>query len=86
MTEKAGNLLQEIARSKRYPVVRFELKSTKDRSLRSTALNHVRIQKADEGIEEIKERGAALQRVGGGGNGGYRLCLACDALCRLCRL
>ena len=63
MTENAANLLREIARSKRYPVVRFELKSTKDRSLRSTALNHVRIQKADEGIEEIKERGTALKEL-----------------------
>ena len=63
MTDYAIHLLQEIAQSRRYPVVRFELRSSKDRSLRSTALSHVRLQTPDEGLEEIKVRGAALQEL-----------------------
>lgn len=56
-------LLESIAAAKRYPVVRFELWSSRDRELRSTALNNVRLEAADEPMETVKARGDKLARL-----------------------
>ena len=56
-------LLESVAASKRYPVVRFELWSSRDRELRSTALNNVRLEAADEPMETVKARGDKLARL-----------------------
>ena len=56
-------LLESVAAAKRYPVVRFELWSSRDRELRSTALNNVRLEAADEPMETVKARGDKLIRL-----------------------
>ena len=53
-------LLREIADTKRYTVVRLELRSTKEDSLRSTALAHVHMQHPEESMEEVKATGALI--------------------------
>jgi len=63
MTEKAALLLQEIQKSNRYPVVRFELRSKKDRALRATALNHVHLVDKEETLEMLRERGNLLREL-----------------------
>ncbi|HJD23169.1 MAG TPA: hypothetical protein H9694_03375 [Firmicutes bacterium] len=56
-------LLATIAGVKRYPLVRLELRSSRERELRSTALNHVRLENPDEPMAAIKARGQALARL-----------------------
>lgn len=63
LTEEDSQMLKEIAEVKRFPIVRFELRSSKDESLRSIALPNVRITKPDDTMELVRERGDALQRL-----------------------
>ena len=56
-------LLEEIAGAKRYPIVRLKLWSSRERELRSTALNHMRLERADEPMAAVKARGEALARL-----------------------
>lgn len=63
LTFEDTELLKEIAKEKRYSIVRFEVSSSKDESLRMTALPNVHLKYEDESIEVVKARGAALQRL-----------------------
>lgn len=56
-------LLTTIAGVKRYPLVRLELWSSRERELRSTALNHVRLEHAEEPMAIVKRRGETLARL-----------------------
>ncbi|HIW73382.1 MAG TPA: hypothetical protein H9684_03590 [Firmicutes bacterium] len=56
-------LLGSVAGARRYPLVRLELRSSRERELRSTALNHVRLERPDEGMEALRARGEALARL-----------------------
>lgn len=61
MAEK--EMLLKIKNSKRFPVVRFELRSTKDRSLLSIALNHVWLTDINDSMETVKANAAVLQKL-----------------------
>lgn len=56
-------LLQDIASVKHYSLVRFELRSSRESSLRSVALPDVHLLSAEDTMDEVKERGAALRRL-----------------------
>lgn len=60
LTSKEVKLLREIEDSRRFPIVRFELKSSKEDDLISTALNHVRITDAEDSMEKVKALSAIL--------------------------
>ena len=53
------NFIFQIANSIRYPIVRLELRSSKERSLISTALNHVHL----DSMEVVKQRASILQSL-----------------------
>ena len=57
------SLLKEIGEAKRYPLTRFELRSSKDGELRSTALSNVHLESVNDTMEAVKARGALLQRL-----------------------
>ncbi len=67
LSPKERTLLESIAAAKRYPVVRFELRSSRERELCSTALNNVRLEAADEPMETVKTRGETLARLADAG-------------------
>ena len=54
LTKEKAQLLRSIADTKRYTVVRLELRSKKEDSLRSTALNHVHLDEPETSMEEVK--------------------------------
>lgn len=56
--EKA--LLQQIKESLRYPISRFELRSTNDSALISTALNYVSFKDKHATMDEVKARANLL--------------------------
>lgn len=56
-------LLKEIAKEKRYSIVRFELRSSKEETLQSVALPNVHLKAENESMEVVKARGAALQQL-----------------------
>lgn len=56
-------LLLEIAVAKRYPVVNFEMHSSKEFSLRTTVLPDVHLKAAGESMEVIKARGVQLKNL-----------------------
>ncbi len=53
-------LLLAVRDCNRFPIGRFELHSTKEDSLVSTALNHVVIESPDDSMEQVKAIGSAL--------------------------
>ena len=55
MTEQEQKLLRSIGAVRRYPVCRFELRSSKDRELCSVALDAVHLQDASEQIEPVSQ-------------------------------
>ncbi|MBS5343666.1 MAG: hypothetical protein KHX91_03775 [Clostridium sp.] len=57
------NFIFQIADSARYPIVRLELRSSKERSLISTALNHVRLETKHDSMEVVKQRASILQSL-----------------------
>ena len=63
MTEEEQKLLRSIGAVRRYPVCRFELRSSKDRELCSVALDAVHLQDASEQIEPVKERVTLLKSL-----------------------
>ena len=63
LTENERLLLDEIYREKRYPVVRLELRSTKDKALVSTALPDVHLKTARDTMDEVKARAACLREL-----------------------
>lgn len=54
-------LLEQIQNSGHYPLVCLELSSSKDASLRSTALEHVHLDDPHEPMEVVKHRAALLE-------------------------
>ena len=60
LTKREKQMLLEIRQSRRYPVARFELHSSRSEELVSTALNYVRIVEEGDSMELVKERGEAL--------------------------
>ena len=58
-----NNLIFQIANSTRYPIVRLELRSSKERSLISTALNHVHLETKHDSMEVVKQRASVLQSL-----------------------
>lgn len=60
LTELERELLLAVRDCNRFPIGRFELHSTKDDSLVSTALDHVVIESPDDSMEQVKIIGAAL--------------------------
>lgn len=50
-------------RWERFPVARFELRNDQEEDLAMTALDNVWIQKPEDSMETVKERGAALQAL-----------------------
>ena len=62
LTMEELKLLREIAASKWYTLVRLELRNTKESSLRSTALNHVHLERSEEclSMEAVKSRSALI--------------------------
>lgn len=62
-TEEEQVLLRQIVESPRFPIARFELRSSRDRALISTALNHVYLQTEQDTMEQVKKRGTILQSL-----------------------
>lgn len=60
LTELEKELLLAVRDCNRFPVGRFELHSTKEESLVSTALDNVVIESPDDSMEQVKTIGAAL--------------------------
>lgn len=63
LTKEEQFLLREIAESRRYPVVCFELRSSREASLRSTALRNVHMETGRETMEEVKSNGTLLEQL-----------------------
>lgn len=63
ISKEEKQALRVIQNSKRFPIVRFELHSTKEKELVSTALNYVRITDAQDSMETVKARAAILQSL-----------------------
>ena len=57
------NFIFQIANRIRYPIVRLELRSSKERSLISTALNHVHLETKYDSMEIVKQRASVLQSL-----------------------
>ena len=62
MREEMKQLLQTAARGP-IPLVRFELRSTKEKALRSTALPHVWMTDERDSMELVKARGACIAQA-----------------------
>lgn len=56
-------LLNRIAACKRFPVARLELRSTKDSSLRSVALDNVILSDKNDSMDMVKELGTTLAQL-----------------------
>ncbi|MGX8709109.1 MAG: hypothetical protein ACQGTM_02540 [bacterium] len=63
LTEEEKNILTEIRESQRYPIVRLELHNSENEELISIALNYVRITDAEDSMETVKARSAALKSL-----------------------
>ena len=63
LTEEEKNILTEIRESQRYPIVRLELHNSENAELISIALNYVRITDAEDSMETVKTRSAALKSL-----------------------
>ena len=63
LTAEEAALLRKIGQSRRYPVCRFELRSTREEELVSTALNAVHLESAQDTMDSIKARAALLLKL-----------------------
>lgn len=63
ISKEEKEILRAVADSRRFPIVRFELRSTKEEELVSTALNHVWITDTQDSMETVKARAAVLQSL-----------------------
>lgn len=63
ITEEEKEVLQQIHAAVRYPVCRFELRSSKEEELRSTALDAVHLTDEKEGMESVKHRAELLKSL-----------------------
>lgn len=61
LTKTEKEMLEAVRNAKRFPLVRFELRSSEEPELRSIALNHVYITRPEDSIELVKQRSAALE-------------------------
>ena len=59
-------LLKRIGQAPRFPIVRFELRSSRERSLISTALNHVYLERETDSMEQANNEQAAGAFAGSG--------------------
>lgn len=53
--------LRRVSVMPRFPLVRYELRSSRERSLSSIALNHVFLKRPTDTMEQVKERAAVIQ-------------------------
>jgi hypothetical protein len=63
ITKDEQEILLEMKRAKRYPIVRLELHNSEEPELVSIALNYVRITDPQDSMETVKQRGTALQSL-----------------------
>ncbi|MEM1484586.1 Abi-alpha family protein [Oscillospiraceae bacterium PP1C4] len=63
LTAAEKHLLTKMKISKRFPIVRFELRSSKEASLSSIALNHVCMADINATMEQVKSTAALLQKL-----------------------
>lgn len=63
ITEEEKEVLQQIHAAVRYPVCRFELRSSREEELRSTALDAVHLTDKKEGMELVKHRAELLKSL-----------------------
>lgn len=63
ITEQEKKILEQIKQTRRYPVCRFELRSSKEEDLVSTALNSVHLTDEHESMESVKARAALLKSL-----------------------
>ena len=63
LTEEEKQILQEINREKRFPIVRLELHNSEEEELVNIALNYVRITQPNDSMETVKAKGAALKSL-----------------------
>ena len=63
ITEEEKEVLQQIHAAVRYPVCRFELRSSREEELRSTALDAVHLTDEKEGMESVKHRAELLKSL-----------------------
>ncbi len=61
LTPREKQMLLELRQSRRYPVARLELHSSREEELVSTALDFVRITESEDSMELVKQRGEALK-------------------------
>lgn len=61
LTKTEKEMLEAVRNAKRFPLVRFELRSSEEPELRSIALNHVYITRPEDSMELVKQRSAALE-------------------------
>ena len=62
LTQEEKNLLLDMRKAKRFPIVRLELHSSTEEVV-NTALNYVWITDENDSMELVKTRGAALQSL-----------------------
>lgn len=63
ITEQEKKILEQIKQTRRYPVCRFELRSSKEEDLVSTALDSVHLTDEHESMESVKTRAALLKSL-----------------------
>lgn len=63
ITEEEKALLTQIKNERRYPVCRFELRSSKEEDLVSTALDAVHLTDEHETMESVKARATLLKSL-----------------------
>ncbi len=63
LTNEEGELLSKIKDNKNLPIVRFELRNSKEKSVISTALNHVLITSIDDSMEQVKKLSVIFQKL-----------------------
>ena len=63
ITEQEKAVLEQIKQTRRYPVCRFELRSSKEEDLVSTALDAVHLTDEHETMESVKARAALLKSL-----------------------
>lgn len=63
VTKEEMEILQEIKAVRRYPVCRFELRSSQEDELVSTALDTVHLTDENETMESVKARGELLRSL-----------------------
>lgn len=63
ISEAEKEVLIEIKKARRYPVARFELRSSREDDLISTALNHVCLKSEKDSMETVKAKASLLSKL-----------------------